>query len=95
MAQTIVEGDGVFLSAQPAATYGPFKLLGGYYGVSVGAAGTGQLQKVNADGSTSNVNATAFASATYNVVQLSPGMYNVIIGTAPTDVGVSKIKGGV
>jgi hypothetical protein len=91
MPSTIVETDGFTLFSQPAATYGPFRLQGGIYGVSVGAAGTAQLVKVLADGSTAAVNATAFASNTYNTVTLSPGMYNVVIGTAATTVGVSRI----
>jgi hypothetical protein len=95
MASTTTESDGVFLQAQPAATYGPFRFMGGTYGVSVGSAGTAQLQKLAADGSTSNVNGTAYASNTYNVVQLSPGLYNILVGTAATDVGVSKINARV
>jgi hypothetical protein len=91
MASTIVETDGVFLSSQPAATYGPFRLQGGIYGVSVGAAGTAQLVKVLADGSTAAVNATPFPSNSYNTVTLSPGMFQIIIGTAATNVGVSRI----
>jgi hypothetical protein len=91
MPSTIVETDGFTLFSQPAATYGPFRLEGGQYGVSVGAAGTAQLIKALADGSTAAVNATPFPSNSYNTVTLSPGMYSITIGSAATTVGVSRV----
>jgi hypothetical protein len=95
MAATIVETDGVTLLSQPAATYGPFKLLGGQYAVTVGTGtGTAQLQRVLSDGNLPNVNGTAFAASTYNVLTLAPGLYQVTIGTAAADVSISRIKLG-
>jgi hypothetical protein len=98
MAATIIETDGFFLSSQPVATYGPFKLMGGYYGVAVtsGASGTALLSKVLADGSTVPIpNSTPLTAGSYTVLQLLPGLYQVAIGTGASDVAVAKIKGGI
>jgi hypothetical protein len=91
MASIVIESDGVTLFNQPIGSYGPFRLQGGQYGVSSGA-GTVNLQKVMSDGTTANVFATPVAANSYSAVNLSPGMYNVVIAGATSDAGVSRIK---
>ena len=96
MALTI-EGDGVSLaSSNGTGTFGPFKLMGGYYSLDTGTGtGTANLQKINADGVVINPTASAQAANAHAVLQLPPGLYQLVIATSGIDVGVTKIKGGI
>ena len=97
---TTIASDQIGVSGFAAGIYGPVSLLGGYYSLGVSAlTGTTpsvQLQKLMADGSTANVG-SAITAAGYSTVQLSPGLYQLVItGTGVSaEVAVSKIKGGV
>ena len=97
---TTIATDQIGVSGVAAGTFGPVSLLGGYYSVAVstltGTTPSAQLQKLMADGSTANVG-SAITAAGYTTLQLSPGLYQLLIsGTGVSaEVAVSKIKGGV
>jgi hypothetical protein len=95
MASTRVEIDGFFLSAQPAGTYGNFKLLGGLYEMDVVLGGaTIAFNKVMADGSVLTLTPVpAAGNQTYN---LGPGLFQIVVtGGTGTSVGMYKITGRI
>ena len=98
---TTIATDQIGVSGVAVGTYGPVSLLGGYYSLAVstltGTTPSAQLQKLMADGSTANVGSAITTAGAYNIVQLSPGLFQLVItGTGVSaEVAVSKIKGGV
>jgi hypothetical protein len=97
MASTTSGSNWITVNNQPAGTYGPVSLIGGWYGLTAiyGASATIQLQVVNGpDGATPvNVTPAGLATATpYAAVQLPAGRYQVVIGVAASSLSVSPLN---
>lgn len=97
MAFAIEQGDSIWVQGETAATYGPFPLLGGVYGITMVQVGAGGVvvNRLGPDASNTNVpvvTALAAAGNSYTAIGLPAGQYNVVVsGAATGSVSVSPV----
>jgi hypothetical protein len=91
----VAESDGCSLTSASGTGTFQFKLEGGQYSFDVNssASGTVLLSKVMGDGTlvTEIASVTGTAAGVHNTVSTGPGLYQIVVGTAGCDVGISKV----